>query len=149
MNMTQSFALQDGTVRIPAIMDVTRPIKMDAATCARIQDVLSRVGDKWSMLILMSMTGGSLRFSELHRSIDGISQRMLTRTLRNLERDGYVKRTVIPTVPIRVDYELTEMGRSAAVPVLALGKWAMGHLDHIDVARRKFDKKNGGDTIQS
>ncbi len=130
-------------------MNVTLPVKMDAATCARIQDVLSRVGDKWSMLILMSMTGGTQRFSELRRSIDGISQRMLTRTLRNLERDGYVKRTVIPTVPIRVDYELTRMGRSVAEPVSALGQWAMGHLDHIDAARRKFDKENGSDAISS
>ncbi len=123
-------------------MTVTLPFKMDHATCARIQDVLSRVGDKWSMLVLMSMTGGSQRFSELRRSIDGISQRMLTRTLRNLERDGYVKRTVIPTVPVRVDYELTKMGKSAAKPVSALGQWAMGHLDQIDGARDQFDKIN-------
>jgi DNA-binding HxlR family transcriptional regulator len=124
-------------------MDVHTPIKFDHADCARMQNVLARVGDKWSMLVLMSMTGGSLRFSDLRRSIDGISQRMLTRTLRNLERDGYVKRTVTPTVPVRVDYALTKMGKSAAKPVSAMGKWAFQHLAQIETARQEFDKLNG------
>jgi DNA-binding HxlR family transcriptional regulator len=101
--------------------------------------VLARVGDKWSILVVMTLTDGPRRFNELKRIIGGISQRMLTFTLRGLERDGLVSRTVTPTIPPRVDYELTELGRSLQVPVQALGSWAFANLPTIQAARTRFD----------
>jgi DNA-binding HxlR family transcriptional regulator len=102
--------------------------------------VLNRVGDKWSMMIVMMLSNGPLRFSELKRAIDGISQRMLTLSLRGLERDGLVTRTVTPTIPPRVDYELTELGISLREPVKALGDWAIAHIACIRAAQSKFDE---------
>ena len=113
-----------------------------AAECVAVKEVLNRVGDKWSMLIVMILSNGSKRFSELKRAIDGISQRMLTLSLRGLERDGLVKRTVTPTIPPRVDYELTDLGRGLAEPVQALGKWAFEHLPEIQGARTNFDARS-------
>ena len=104
--------------------------------------VLSRVGDKWSVLVIMLLRDGPRRFNELKRMINGISQRMLTLTLRGLERDGLVTRTVFPTIPPRVDYELTDLGRGLAVPVMALGEWAFAHLPEIEGARSKFEARN-------
>jgi DNA-binding HxlR family transcriptional regulator len=101
--------------------------------------VLSRVGDKWSVLVIMLLSDGPRRFNEIKRMVGGISQRMLTLTLRGLERDGLVTRTVFPTIPPRVDYELTELGHSLRQPVEALGQWVMAHLGEIDAARRHFD----------
>src|SRR5215467_782281 len=92
--------------------------------CRGVASVLARVGDKWSVLVIMLLSDGPRRFNELKRMIGGISQRMLTLTLRGLERDGLVKRTVFPTIPPRVDYELTKLGRSLLQPVGALGDWA-------------------------
>jgi DNA-binding HxlR family transcriptional regulator len=83
-----------------------------------------------------------MRFSELRRAIDGISQKMLTTTLRTLERDGFCTRTVFPSVPPRVDYELTELGRDLLVPVKALGEWAVANRERVDSARRRFDAQN-------
>lgn len=105
----------------------------------KVSQVLSRVGDKWSVLIIMILRGRSCRFSELKRGVDGISQRMLTLTLRNLERDGLVSRTVTPSIPPRVDYELTEMGHSLAEPVQALGTWAFQHMVQINAAQARYD----------
>ncbi len=90
----------------------------------------------------MALGDGPKRFNELKRIIDGVSQRMLTLTLRGLERDGLVTRTVFPTIPPRVDYELTELGRGLADPVQALGKWAFAHLPEIEGARTRFDQRN-------
>src|SRR5690606_22942521 len=104
-----------------------------------VTEVLSRVGDKWTMQVVMSLGEGALRFNGLRRAIDGISQRMLTRTLRNLERDGLVSRTVTPSVPPRVDYALTPLGRSLVVPVTALGDWAVLNREAIAAAREQFD----------
>lgn len=109
--------------------------------CRRISEVLARIGDKWTVLVVMLLSDGPRRFNELRRTIGGISQRMLTMTLRGLERDGLVKRTVYPTTPPRVDYELTALGHSLRGPVEALGKWAFSHLDVIEAARLKFDKR--------
>ncbi|HWA22063.1 MAG TPA: helix-turn-helix domain-containing protein, partial [Caulobacterales bacterium] len=95
--------------------------------CRPAAEVLARVGDKWSMLIVMTLWDGAQRFSELRRAISGISQRMLTLTLRNLERDGLVERTVTPSIPPRVDYELTPLGRSLGASVQQLGQWAVDH----------------------
>lgn len=107
--------------------------------CAGVSDVLARIGDKWSVLIVMMLAGGPRRFSELKRMVDGISQRMLTLTLRGLERDGLLTRTVTPTIPPRVDYELTGLGRSLQGPVVAMGQWAQANRPAIDAARASYD----------
>jgi DNA-binding HxlR family transcriptional regulator len=107
--------------------------------CRAISDVLARVGDKWSVLVVTRLGAGSMRFNELRRAIGGISQRMLTLTLRGLERDGLVTRTVFPTIPPRVDYALTPLGRDLLEPVSALGDWATRNQAKIARAREKFD----------
>lgn len=112
--------------------------------CRGVASVLSRVGDKWSVFVIMMLGDGPKRFNELKRMINGISQRMLTLTLRGLERDGLVTRTIFPTIPPRVDYELTDLGRGLSQPVEALGKWAKAHLAQIEAARTRFDERNGG-----
>jgi DNA-binding HxlR family transcriptional regulator len=107
--------------------------------CRAISELLSRVGDKWTVLVVNLMGSGPKRFSEIKREVGGISQRMLTLTLRALERDGLVTRTVTPSIPPRVDYELTDLGRSLLAPVQALGSWALSNRERIEQARRKFD----------
>lgn len=109
------------------------------AGCRTVSEMLSRVGDKWSILIVMILASGPRRFNELKRLVDGISQRMLTLTLRNLERDGMVTRTVTPSIPPRVDYALTPLGHSLRVPVMALGKWVTDNMETIRQARGEFD----------
>ncbi|TKT80394.1 helix-turn-helix domain-containing protein [Aquamicrobium sp. LC103] len=108
--------------------------------CRAVSDVLSRIGDKWTVLVVEFLGGGPLRFNELRKMIGNISQKMLTTTLRGLERDGFVTRTVYPTIPPRVDYELTDLGRDLLVPVRALGEWARQNAGRINAARAKFDK---------
>jgi DNA-binding HxlR family transcriptional regulator len=100
---------------------------------------MGRVGDTWSMLIVIALREGPLRFSELKHSVHGISQRMLMRTLRGLERDGLLTRKVTPTKPPRVDYALTRLGHSLREPIESLGLWAMKHQPRIDRAQRKYD----------
>jgi DNA-binding HxlR family transcriptional regulator len=107
--------------------------------CRAVSDVLARVGDKWSVLVVTRLGEKPLRFNELRRSIGGISQRMLTLTLRGLERDGLVTRTVFLTVPPRVDYALTPLGRDLLQPVSALGAWAIRNQPKIARAREQFD----------
>jgi len=109
------------------------------ADCRAISEVLGRVGDKWSVLVVTRLGDGPQRFNELKRSIGGISQRMLTLTLRGLERDGLVTRTVFPTIPPRVDYALTPLGRDLLQPVAALGAWAIRNQAKITRARERFD----------
>ena len=106
-----------------------------------VRDVLNRVGDKWSVLVVALLRDGPMRFNELRRSIDGISQRMLTLTLRGLERDGLASRTVTPTTPPRVDYELTELGRTLLGPIMSLADWAEKNRSVIRTARARFDGK--------
>lgn len=106
--------------------------------CSAVCEVLNRVGDKWSVLVVVLLRDGPQRFSELRRAIEGVSQRMLTLTLRGLERDGLVKRTVEPTIPPRVDYELTELGRTLLEPVSALERWALEHRVAVQEARRRY-----------
>jgi len=108
--------------------------------CRAVSDVLARVGDKWSVLVVSRLGDGPMRFNELRRSIGGISQRMLTLTLRGLERDGLITRTVFPTIPPRVDYALTPLGRDLLVPVSALGAWAIRNQPKIARAREQFDR---------
>ncbi len=125
-------------IRVPAL----QPHEHEGSDCRAVASVLSRVGDKWSVLVIMLLVGGPRRFNELKRMIGGISQRMLTLTLRGLERDGLVTRTIFPTIPPRVDYELTELGRGLAEPVKALGQWVFEHRPEIEGAREKFDARN-------
>jgi len=121
---------------------VLPPSPQTHGDCRAVASILARVGDKWSVFVIMMLMNGPLRFNELKRMIDGISQRMLTLTLRGLERDGLVTRTVFPTIPPRVDYELTDLGRGLSKPVQALGRWAFEHLPEIQGARQKFDARN-------
>jgi len=109
------------------------------ADCRAISEVLARIGDKWSVLVVTRLGEQAMRFNELRRSIGGISQRMLTLTLRGLERDGLVTRTVFPTIPPRVDYALTPLGRDLLEPVSALGAWATRNQVKIARAREQFD----------
>src|SRR3984885_11048718 len=109
--------------------------------CKPIRETLSRVGDKWSLLIVSILSGGPVRFNELRRRIDGISQRMLTRTLRELERDGLVTRKVTPTTPPSVEYALSELGRSLMEPVKGLIAWIMTNYPQISESQKGFDKK--------
>lgn len=107
--------------------------------CRAISEILARIGDKWSVLVVTRLGDKPMRFNELRRSIGGISQRMLTLTLRGLERDGLVTRTVFPTIPPRVDYALTQLGRDLLNPVSALGEWATRNQTKIARARERFD----------
>ncbi|MEZ0167233.1 winged helix-turn-helix transcriptional regulator [Microvirga sp. TS319] len=111
--------------------------------CHTVTEILSRVGDKWSVQVVVQLGGGSKRFNELRRVVGGISQRMLTLTLRGLERDGLVTRTVYPTIPPRVEYRLTELGCSLLKTVKALGSWAIENRQQILQARRRFDEAAG------
>jgi DNA-binding HxlR family transcriptional regulator len=122
---------------------VLPPSAHHESDCRGVASVLARVGDKWSVLVIMLLGDGPRRFNELKRMIGGISQRMLTLTLRGLERDGLVKRTVFPTIPPRVDYELTDLGRGLQQPVRELGQWAMDHQREIQDARARFDQQRG------
>ena len=107
--------------------------------CRTISTLLSRIGDKWTVLVVQTLGEGPRRFNELRREIPSVSQRMLTLTLRNLERDGLVSRTVTPTIPPRVDYELTELGQSLQRPICGLATWATENVEAIHTAQAKFD----------
>jgi DNA-binding HxlR family transcriptional regulator len=107
--------------------------------CRTIGRILARIGDKWTMLVVNLLGTGPRRFSQIKREVGGISQRMLTLTLRALERDGLVTRTVHPTVPPSVEYALTDLGRSLLMPVQALGAWALANQRKMEAARQRFD----------
>ena len=111
--------------------------------CKRISEMLSRVGDKWSVLTVSALGDGKLRFSELRRRMGSISQKMLTSTLRNLERDGFISRTVHPTSPPTVEYQLTELGCSLLKPVSGLAQWTIANAERIETARQAYDERNG------
>lgn len=151
---------QEGTISIPGHSDVPTPAPDHASQsqelerhfrerghaeahgdCKPVAEILSRIGDKWSVLVVMLLGNGPKRFNELKRLIGAISQRMLTLTLRGLERDGFVTRTVFPTVPPRVDYALTPLGQSLRGPISALGAWAFDNRSHVEAARQQFDDR--------
>jgi DNA-binding HxlR family transcriptional regulator len=113
--------------------------------CTAVHEILTRIGDKWTVLVVNYLGNGTMRFNELKRTISGISQKMLTATLRGLERDGFVTRTVFPTIPPRVEYELTDLGRDLLVPLRALGVWSVANHDRILAARSRFDAERGAD----
>ncbi|MEH2326929.1 MAG: helix-turn-helix domain-containing protein [Nostoc sp.] len=119
---------------------LSRNINHTEQSCAPVREVLSLVGDKWSVLIVVILSDGPLRFSELRRRIDGISQRMLTRTLRELERNGLMTRTVEPTVPPSVYYQLTTLGLTLLEPVKALASWTQTNYPQIILAQQKFNE---------
>ena len=123
---------QEGTKSIPGTLHVPEE-------CRQVSEVLQRIGDKWTVLVVGELGGGPKRFNEIRRSLGSISQRMLTLTLRGLERDGLVTRTVFPTVPPRVDYELTKLGHSLLEPVNGLGRWARQNQPAIQQAQERFD----------
>ena len=144
---------QEGTRLIPGHTNVPAKLHVPAkrgpglhepTECRAISAVLSRVGDKWTVLVVETLGSGPKRFNELRRALGSISQRMLTLTLRALERDGLVLRTVTPSVPPRVDYELTKLGHSLLVPVNSLADWARANTTAMNKARTKFDDSEGG-----
>ena len=110
--------------------------------CRAVASVLARVGDKWSVFVIMMLIGGPMRFNELKRKIGGISQRMLTLRCAGWSATGWSRAPMFPTIPPRVDYELTDLGRGLAQPVQALGQWAFEHLPEIEGARTSFDVRN-------
>ena len=146
---------QEGTSLLPGHTDVPVP-KLPAQElpvhklpaphmsaseeCRRVSAILSRIGDKWTVLVVALLGEGPRRFNEIKRRVGGISQRMLTLTLRGLERDGLVTRTVYPTIPPRVDYALTSLGCSLLRPVQTLGDWARQNGAEIEASREQFDR---------
>lgn len=127
----------------PGHLFLTGKAHVHSEDCRAVSEILSRVGDKWTVLVVGYLGAGPLRFSELKRAVGGISQKMLTSTLRALERDGFVTRTIYPTIPPRVDYELTDLGRELLVPVSALGEWARTNIGRVAQARSRFDEAAG------
>ncbi|NUS42114.1 MAG: helix-turn-helix transcriptional regulator [Mycobacteriaceae bacterium] len=119
---------------VPSVLAHTlpRPVPQVEVEACPVTDVFRRLGDRWSMLVIILLGGRAHRYNDLHRAIEGISQRMLTRTLRTLETDGLVHREVHPTVPPQVEYSLTELGRSLLTPVSALADWSVANADKLN-----------------
>lgn len=121
------------------LSNIDFPTPGEGDDCRIVREILDLIGDKWTLYIIATLRNGPVRFNEMRRQIDGISQRMLTINLRGLERDGLVKRTLFPTIPPRVEYELTEVGRTLLAPVMALVTWANSNRNNIQDARVRFD----------
>lgn len=119
-----------------------KPIPGRSETCNAMGDILNRIGDKWSVMVVGYLARRTMRFNELRNEIGGISQRMLTLTLRNLERDGLVQRTVFPEIPPRVEYQLTDLGRTLMPPIDALWSWAAAHQREVSAARDAYDRQH-------
>jgi DNA-binding HxlR family transcriptional regulator len=125
------------------MVDTNTPVRASAASnpheaCKAEVETLARIGDKWTVMVVGALSKGPMRYNEIHRRVEGISQRMLTLTLKGLEQDGLVTRTMYPTIPPRVDYELTELGRSLIVPLKALAEWARENRPAMLAARETF-----------
>jgi DNA-binding HxlR family transcriptional regulator len=134
---------QEGTFLIPThIADTTDPISHDPADCRALSEILARIGDKWTILVVGALGAGPMRFNEIKRMVSGISQRMLTLTLRGLVRDGLATRTQYEAIPPRVEYALTPRGQSLLTPIDALAGWARHHRVEIEVSRAQFDHQN-------
>ena len=121
-----------------------KPDERDHGDCRAVSETLARIGDKWTVLVVELLRDGPMRFNELRRTINGISQRMLTLTLRGLERDGLVTRTLYPTIPPRVEYELTPLGRTLRAPLGAIAEWARTYRSTIERAQKLFDAAHTG-----
>ncbi len=117
----------------------------DSAECEHISRMLARISDKWTMLVVHVLGGGPYRFNALRREIGEISQKVLASTLRDLEENGFVSRTVTPATPPQVEYALTELGRELLVPVRALAEWVIGNAPRMDAARRNYAKRRGSE----
>jgi len=111
------------------------------AACKAEVETLARIGDKWTVMVVGALSKGPIRYNEIRRRVEGISQRMLTLTLKGLEQDGLVTRTMYPTIPPRVDYELTKLGRKLIVPLKALSKWARENRPAMLAAREAFQRR--------
>lgn len=118
----------------------------EAQACTAVTDILARIGDKWTVQVIRSLRFGKKRFTEIKRDVEGISQRMLTLTLKGLERDGFLTRTVFPTVPPRVDYQLTELGITLTGPLGVIGDWAVTNRQQVMNARAAYDDKKVDNT---
>jgi len=118
-----------------------KPSYHDHPECRAISDTLQLLGDKWTVLVVSQLGEKTMRFNELRHAIGNISQKMLTTTLRQLERDGFVTRTVFPTIPPRVDYALTELGRDLQGPVHGLIQWARNNTERLEQARRNYEQR--------
>ena len=134
--------MKDGTSKSPRH---TRGTETETDPACEVRNILDRIADKWSLLVICLLADGTRRFSELRREIDGISQRMLTLTLRQLEREGLVTRTVFPVVPPRVDYELTPLGSTLLDTIQSLVAWAGEHGHEIAAARSAYDARVAAD----
>ena len=117
--------------------------------CRKIGKILSTIGDKWTIQLFRALRDERMRFKDLHKALDGISQRMLTVTLRNLERDGLVIRTIYPTIPPKVEYELSERGRSLQLALRPIGEWALENQSAIEETRREFAERYAGEPASS
>ncbi|PRY40557.1 winged helix-turn-helix transcriptional regulator [Umezawaea tangerina] len=135
--------MSDGHTDVPAVLTAELPLPVTTSEheACPVTDVLRRVGDKWSVLVVVLLGRGPRRFGQLNRDIEDISQRMLTRTLRALERDDLVTRTVHPTLPPTVEYGLTDLGRTLLVPLSALTDWAIAHRGDIEEGRARYDAR--------
>lgn len=139
--------MEEGTSKSPSNCESTvdygdaDPFQWDTREDCQVRQILDRVADKWSLLVIALLENRRLRFTELRREIDGVSQRMLTVTLRSLERDGLVKRTVHPVVPPRVEYELTSLGRTLHTTIQSLVTWTERHQEEIAAARSAYDAR--------
>jgi len=127
--------MEDGTLKSPGNI-------CDTSASCEVRDLLDRIADKWSLLVIELLAHSTRRFSELHREIDGISKRMLTLSLRQLERDGLVRRTVYPVVPPRVDYELTALGATVLETIESLVSWTRQHRGEVALARADYDRRS-------
>ena len=129
-------------------MDLSRPIlprvKPTQEECRALPDLMGHIGDKWTILVIGNLSYGPLRYKQLQREIDGISQRMLTLTLKSLEEDGLVSRTVYPTVPPRVDYELTQLGWPLMEAIRPLHAWTIKYRDEVLAAREAYQRRLDG-----
>jgi DNA-binding HxlR family transcriptional regulator len=123
-------------------------LNLPSEVCRSVGDILGRVGDKWAVMVIVTLADGSQRFNELRRGIGTVSQKMLTATLRGLERDGYLKRTVTPTIPPRVDYELTQLGRDVLTPLNELAQWALARREQVEAARKAYDERMGAAPVE-
>lgn len=148
--------MEEGTLKSPRHCEVTYtdgqsgdtdPFQWDTREDCEVRQILDRVADKWSLLVIALLDRRKLRFSELKREIDGVSQRMLTVTLRQLERDGLVRRTVHPVVPPRVDYELTPLGGTLHTTIRSLVTWTERHQNEIAAAREAYDERETAEAV--
>lgn len=117
----------------------------DTAVCENVNRMIARISDKWTILVIRTLGGGPLRFNQLRRDVGKISQKMLSSTLRDLEENGFVTRTVTPTIPPQVEYELTSLGRDFLTPVQAIADWVVKHSARIEAARAHFHAKRAAE----